>query len=469
MAAPRRLSLEVIRWRGHQLHARYDLDGYAFATTLWYGDVDLEALERRIGDEAMHALAFHVAAFEINKLASLCPEEVSFGAWSRFVTPRFVDLWSTVLLKVWAQWRFEHDRPDWKGPTIVDRPAQAEAPPRVAAFLEPSTDVLLFFGGGKDSVVAASLLDRASVSWSSHTYAHSVYGPPAPQLALVDGLLDVMSPRRRHRQWVADDAFAAPLNELMPSGGSRSFLAAETPSSIFGALPVVVAHGYAHMALAHEHSANRGNLIWSSTGEDVNHQWGKSWHAERLLAAYVEEELVPGFRWFSILQPLSDVVIFELLRGMADAVSLAHSCNVKKPWCLRCPKCAYVALGYAAHLPDGLYEQVFSEDVLDLPENELSFRQMMGLGEHTPFECIGEIDEARLALALCAARGRRSRAVEIFRREGGPLDVESVLARYAVLHDGQPHGIPTHLGARVLPVMRDAAAAAQKRIRATLT
>jgi len=450
------------------LHARYDLGGYPLSTTLWYGDVDLDVPERRIGAAAMHALAFHVAAFEINKLVSLSPAEISFGPWSRFVTPRFAELWSTVVIKVWAQWRWEHGLPEWHGPEIVDRPSDALPIPRIERGPDPESDALLFFGGGKDSLVAANLLDRSDVRWASHSYAHSVYGPPGPQIALIDRLLDVLSPRRRHRQWVADDAFAAPIVDLIPRTGSKSFLAAETPSSIFGALPVIVSHGYRQMALAHEHSANIGNLIWAATGEDVNHQWGKSWQAESLLSNYIDEELVPGFRWFSVLQPLSDVLIFELCRDRPDAIPFTHSCNMKKPWCKRCPKCAYVALGYAAHLQDGVYEQVFDEDVLDLPENELSFRQMMGLEEHTPFECIGEIDEARLALALCAARGRTSRAVEIFKREGGTLDLDSILARYAVVHEDAPHGIPTELAARVLPVMRAAQVSAQSRIRNAL-
>jgi hypothetical protein len=465
----RLLELAELRWRGPQLWIRANLEGHPFTTSIWYSDVDLDALEGRIGRDAMERLAFHVAAFEINKLASLAPTQLSFGAYARFVTPAFVALWKQVLVKVWGQWRWEHDLPAWTGPELVDVPRvrsfdPSELPARDAA------DVLLFFGGGKDSLVAARLLDAAGVRWSSHTYAHSVYGPPDPQHAIIDRLLDVLEPgpRARHKQWVADDAFAAPLPALMPAGGAKSFLAAETPSSIFGSLPIILTHGYRRMALAHEYSANRGNLIWSKTGEDINHQWGKSWEAEDLLSSYVDEHLVRGFRWFSILQPLSDVLIFELLRGAGDSVVHTHSCNLRKPWCFRCPKCAYVALGYAAHLPDGAYERVFAEDVLDLPENEIHFRQMIGLGEHTPFECIGEIDEARLALALCAARGRRSRAVQMFEREGGTLDLPAILARYATVHDDAPHGIPADLAAKVLGAMKQAEHDARQRIEGLL-
>lgn len=468
MADERWLTLEEIRWRGPQLWVRAELEGHPFSTSVWYADVDLDALEAKVGTPAFENIAFHVAAFEINKLCSLSPTHVGFGRYARFVTPAFAELWRTVLVKLWAQWRYEHDRPEWTGPVLADVPSDGPTSVR-ASLVEPDAgDVLLFFGGGKDSLVAARLLDGAGIRWSSHTYAHSVYGPPDPQHGLIDALLDRLAPRRRHKQWVADDAFAAPLPSLLRAGGARSFLAAETPSSIFGSLPTVLAHGYRSMALAHEFSANRGNLIWGVTGEDVNHQWGKSWEAEQLLSTYIDRELVPGFRWFSILQPLSDVLIFELLRDAGDAVLFTHSCNVRKPWCHRCPKCAYVALGYAAHLPDGIYEKVFAEDVLDLRENEIHFRQMIGLGDHPPFECIGEIDEARLALALCAARGRRGRAIDLWKREGGALDLPSVLARYGVVHADAPHGIPASLGASVLPAMREAEQRAHERMQGYL-
>lgn len=466
MERERCLRLEAIHWRGHQLWILADLDGHRFTTTVWYGDVELERLRALLGAEEFERLVFHIAAFELNKLCSFTPTHLSFGPYSRFVTARFTELWSTVLQKVWAQWRYEHDLPDWKGPELLDAPRRS---PRFGAPEKQERDpeipkTLLLFGGGKDSLVAAQLLERAGEPYSTLTYSHSVYGPPEPQHALVEAVLEDLPKGRHHKQWIGDDAFAAPVSELMSGTPSRSLLAAETPSSIFAALPTVLTHGYGSMVLAHEFSANRGNLIWPKTGEEVNHQWGKSWEAERALSLYVAEELVSGFHWFSILEPLSDVLIFELLRDAGPATLRAHSCNMKKPWCYRCAKCAYVALGYAAHLPDGVYERVFAEDVLDLPENELFFRQMIGLSTHTPFECIGEIDEARLALALCLARGRHARAVELFRREGGSLRLSSVLERYGAVHVSAPHGIPDPLARKVLPLMLGAEQSARERI-----
>ena len=105
--------------------------------------------------------------------------------------------------------------------------------------------------------------------------------------------------------------------------GVQTVTAAETLSSIFAALPILLQHGYSHIVLGHEASANRGNLIWAATGEEVNHQWGKSQAAERLLRAYVQKELVSDLGLFSLLMPIFDVVIFELLRR--DEASLDHA------------------------------------------------------------------------------------------------------------------------------------------------
>jgi hypothetical protein len=198
----------------------------------------------------------------------------------------------------------------------------------------------------------------------------------------------------------------------------------------------------------------------------VNHQWGKSLEAEALLDEYVSG-LVPGARWVSILQPVHDLVIFELLGERLEAVGATHSCNVRKPWCRACAKCAYVGLNYLAHLPNGAADALFSDALLDDPRNEPSFREMLGLAAHTPFECVGEAGEARLACALASARGRQGLAIDIFRREIGPLDVRALLAHYATVYDRE-HRLPDAMARAVLPAMHGASARAQARVRREL-
>ena len=199
---------------------------------------------------------------------------------------------------------------------------------------------------------------------------------------------------------------------------------------MFAALPIALAHGHRHLVLGHEHSANVGNLIWDETGEDVNHQWGKSLEAERLLDEYLGGALITDARYFSVLQPAHDVLIFQLLAADHAGVERTHSCNVDKPWCERCAKCAYVWLGYMAHLPLHAVQPMFRTNLLDTEDNQLHFRQMLGLEAHTPFECIGQIDEVRLAFELCRRKGLRGRAMDTYIREVPRIDAPAILERY---------------------------------------
>src|SRR5688572_22970668 len=90
-----------------------------FRTTCWYGDVDLIDLESRFGADVIERLALHVAAFEINKVASLRPDRLDLGPLGRRVTPALAALWREVFTRVWAQWRFENDLPDYHGPELT--------------------------------------------------------------------------------------------------------------------------------------------------------------------------------------------------------------------------------------------------------------------------------------------------------------------------------------------------------------
>jgi hypothetical protein len=252
----------------------------------------------------------------------------------------------------------------------------------------------------------------------------------------------------------------SPVVDLEGAPGIATLTAAETPASLFAALPIALAHGYTSLCLAHEKSADVGNLIWEATDEDVNHQWGKSLEAEVLLGDYVRAELLANLSYFSILKPVHDLVIFNMLRRRLDAVVDTHSCNLVKPWCNRCAKCAYVFLNYAAYLPDDLVAQIFSINLFDVPENLEHFQGLLGLREHTPFECVGQVEESRLAFAACVRRGCTGLAIDELASAVTVDDPTQIVARFGAV-DCEYDRMPEELGARVLPVLEERAADAR--------
>lgn len=455
----REIRFEHLARSRQQLSFTYAFDDLRFETAYWYGDVDLPALEKRFGERFMQTIYFHIMAFEANKLLSLCPQSIDFGVFAEFVTPQFATLWRRIADKVWAQWRYENDLPFYRGPVFRQKAMPAKIGP---VENEPGqVETLAFCGGGKDSLVALKLLEQANISYSTFVYSSSVYGLARQQHQLVDALLDFCAPEKIHRKYIFDSFFDAPILELYPKLGSKTLTAAETPASIFGVLPVVLQHGYRYIALAHERSANAGNLVWEVTGEQVNHQWGKSFAAEQMLNGYIQKELIANFAYFSLLQPIYDVVIFNMLGRHRDAVGATHSCNMRKPWCCRCPKCAYVWLNYAAYLPADTVEAMFADNLFDLPENLESFRQMLGLAEHTPFECIGQVDEVRLAFELCRRKGMRGAAVALYETHFPNLDMAPIVEQFLQVQ-AQPSGIPQRYLESVLPIMQAEAAKAKK-------
>lgn len=435
------------------------LDDLRFHATVWYQDLDLHELAREHGEELVERLCVHVALFQLNTAASLKPDVIALGRYARYLTPELRELWSTVFRNVWAQWRWEHQLPDYHGPRFID-PVQPSA--RAVATKPGATELLAFCGGGKDSLVALRLLERARLPFATLGYSHSIYGPAEPQHALLERVASHTGRTRAERQWIYDDVLDSPAAKLRPSLGVTSLLAAETPASVFAALPLALARGYRGLVVAHEHSANTGNLVWDATGEEVNHQWGKGWEAERLLDRYVNAHLLDGVRYFSVLQPISDEVIFELLSRDAQLAALTHSCNLAKPWCKTCAKCAYVWLQFAAHLPADVVHATFGESLVERAGNARWFDELFGLAEHSPFECVGSPPEARLALELARRGGLVGPRLDAYAARIGSVDVAALARPYVEVHE--QHGMPEHVAARVMPELRDAAASAAKRL-----
>jgi hypothetical protein len=114
----------------------------------------------------------------------------------------------------------------------------------------------------------------------------------------------------------------------------------------------------------------------------------------------------------------------------------------------------------SAHLPPRIVEATFGDNLGERPENERWLRELFGLAEHTPFECVGSAPEARLALALLP-RPLGPRLAQLA-ADVGPIDVQA-LARPLVAV-GETHGIPGSVADRVMPQLVLAAEAARRRL-----
>jgi UDP-N-acetyl-alpha-D-muramoyl-L-alanyl-L-glutamate epimerase len=448
------LWFEPVRRGRHHVTLRYGVDDMRFTTTYWYDDVDFDGLEQRYGAAMLRAVEFHLLAFEANKAASLAPTAIDPGPYADLVTEAFWELWSTIFHHVWGVWRLENDLPEYRLPKPALPPrlgsrrsaasagfgtAGAPAPSPAAFSIGEGTDRLLVLcGGGKDSLVSMRLLERAGIPYDTFVYSHSVYGSASFQHALIDDLVERCAPQHRHRGWVVDDAMDAPLSAVYPELGIERVVAAETVSSYWTALPVALQHGCTAVALGVTRSTDEHNLVWELTGERINYLWGMSSAAEQLLHDYVRTNLFSNLRMFHLLRPVYDLNVFSALQRELDAVPATHSCARQKPWCGRCAKCIYVWMHYVAWLPAETVSQCFTANLFDVPENRSMLRKMLGLEGYKPTDCVGTVSEARLAFAMCRAKGVGGVIADDIDAGGFVEEAPATLARYAAVEPPGP-------------------------------
>lgn len=250
---------------------------------------------------------------------------------------------------------------------------------------------LVAVGGGKDSIVSIEALRGAGldvVLFSVNSYA------PIEATAQAAGL-PLRSVRRRldPALFVLNDAGAP--NGHVPVTAVNSLLAELTALAL--GLDVVV--------FSNEASSSFGNVDWH--GRQINHQWSKGLDFERLLRAALPAG-VPDY--VSLLRPLTELRIARRFAAHAAYHPVFTSCNRafklraedRTSWCGECDKCRFVFLVLAPFLGrDALLAIFGGRDLLADEEQWTGFLELLGAeGLLKPFECVGEPDECRVALAL---------------------------------------------------------------------
>lgn len=285
------------------------------------------------------------------------------------------------------------NRTSLQGHVIFEAPQEPlPEPPSWSLHPRPLVPV----GGGKDSVVTLEAM-RGHFD-EVRTFAVN------PKGAIVRTVEHAGTPHvSAHRSL---DPALFDLNE-------RGALNGHVPiTSIVSAVATVAAllTGDRWVVFSNEASADTGNV--TVDGVEVNHQYAKSWSFERPFAERLRAEVHPDLGYLSLLRPLSELTIARAFARLTDYHGIFNSCNrafklrgETTDWCGDCPKCRFVFLVLAPFLERDDLLAIFSgRDLLDDPSQREGFRELLGLADVKPWECVGTFDESRAALACLAER-----------------------------------------------------------------
>lgn len=319
--------------------------------------------------------------------------------------------------------------------------AQAPAPAAAAGLREHA---LVAIGGGKDSLVSIEALRGAgvdqTVTWigGSQLIAACAARTGLPTLNIGRALAPELFEYNRQGAW----------NGHIPV------------TAINSAIMVLAAllHSVDQVVFSNERSASYGSMI-PGTGE-VNHQWSKGWAFESAFGAYVQSHVAADLQYYSLLRPLSELAVARQFARTDHYDAHFSSCNRnfhllgERPtnrWCGVCPKCHFVFLALAPFMPKPRLVGIFGRNLLDDANQTGGFDALLEYQDHKPFECVGEGQESRAAMAALGDRPewREDVIVARFNREIRPQLDASELVVAPLLEIGGEHRIPAALWERL--------------------
>jgi hypothetical protein len=296
-----------------------------------------------------------------------------------------VDFWKKIYFNGLGEFFYLNgiDNPDEASfMEIVSEGSPVECP----AFELNDNAALVPIGGGKDSVVTLELLRQNQI----------------------DILPLIMNPRGatidciKAAGFTPDNIFkiTRTIHPQLLELNDKGFLNGHTPFSAmlgFNTILAAVLSGRKHIALSNESSANESTV----EGSSINHQYSKSFEFEEDFRNYVSRYISPKPNYFSFLRPLSELQIANLFSHYDSYHEVFRSCNVGSKtdsWCGNCPKCLFTYTILSPFLSQERLTAIFGKDLFSDISLKPYLRELTGMVNVKPFECVGTVDEVNASL-----------------------------------------------------------------------
>lgn len=338
-----------------------------------------------------------------------CPSTIVINGYA--LTLEQAQFWNTVYTKGLGEF-FYRNSIDFNG--LVNFPAAGTVKP-TATSVAVAERSLLGIAGGKDSLLSARLMADGGFPYTAVVFETGNVYP------VIDEVLSQLSVQALKIRRIIDPQ----LYELNTQGVYNGHIPI---SAVYAFLGVAAAcfYGYRAMVVSNERSANYGNVVYR--GMEINHQWSKSIEFETLFSRYIAEFVTPSVSYFSLLRSLNELQIVKQFVKYPEYLTHFTSCNRNfkahgqiqdRKWCGECPKCAFVFSLLAAYLPRQKTVDIFGKDLYADESLLPTYRQLLGISDFKPFECVGTPEEVKTAFALARKKNEfaGSAAMAMFERE----------------------------------------------------
>lgn len=264
--------------------------------------------------------------------------------------------------------------------------------------IELKDNIIIPIGGGKDSMVSLEMIKKLP-NQKIYTFSVNTADPIQKCVELSD--CENILVKRKISPLLIE------LNKNLEKYRGYNGHIPITSIVAFISVCVGIIYNCNATIISNEKSANIGNTVLN--GIEINHQWSKSFEAEKLIHNFIQKYITPQFNYFSLIRPMSELQIAEKFAKIGKYNDAFSSCNKNfkiiktdktKRWCCDCDKCRFVFLIFAPFIKKEELIKIFGENLLNEEAQLNGYLELVGLSNIKPFECVGEIEECALAFHM---------------------------------------------------------------------
>lgn len=257
--------------------------------------------------------------------------------------------------------------------------------------------ILSLQSGGKDSLLVAAMLNAKNIEFTPWYCASSDFHPN-----IIDRLTD--KPAMITKRFIDHE------NREKVGG-----LNGHVPITYINCAIALVQAILNHDSIILTAIGREGNEPHAKIGDmEINHQWSKTWPAEKAFADYIHRYVSPDLNIGSPIRGFSELKVAELFveKCWQNYGHEFSSCNVanyhqgqdnqRLKWCGKCAKCANSYLLFAPFVERKELDSLFPNNSLfEEPSLVDDYKGLLGIDDKIkPFECVGEIAELRKAYEM---------------------------------------------------------------------